>query len=84
VREAFEGLSIDADMQALENVRSHVSRMVSEGELDQELGVPDGVGQRIRALRADAAQEAAREELEALKQEIRPRTLEVAPVAAAR
>jgi hypothetical protein len=42
------------------------------------------VGQRIRALRADAAQEAAREELEALKQEIRPRTLEVAPVAAAR
>lgn len=83
VREAFEGLSVDADMQALENVRGHVSRMISEGELDHELGVPDDVGQRIQALRADAAQEAAREEFEALKQEICPRTLEVAPAAAA-
>jgi hypothetical protein len=57
--------------------------MVSEGELERELGVSDDVGQRIRALRADAEQEAARRELEELKQELRPRTLasrSVAPV----
>ena len=87
LREAFEGLSVDADMQALESVRSHVARMVSEGELERELGVSDDVGQRIRALRADAEQEAARRELEELKQELRPRTLPavaLAPVPAAR
>ncbi len=75
LREAFEGLSVDADMQALENVRGYVARMLSEGELERELGVSEGVGERIRALRADAAQEAARQELEALKQELRPRSL---------
>jgi phage shock protein A len=83
LRRAFEGLSLDADMRALESVRSHVAQMVSEGELDRELGVPDDVSRRIRALRADAEQEAARRELETLKQELRPRTLparSVAPV----
>ena len=85
LRRAFEGLSVDADMKALESVRSHVARMVSEGELERELGVPDDVGQRIRALRADAEQEGARRELETLKQELRPRSLparSVAPVPA--
>lgn len=81
LRQAFEGLSVDADMQALESVRGHVARMVSEGELERELGVSDGVGQRIRALRADAEQEAARRELETLKQELRPRTLAARAVA---
>ena len=83
LRQAFEGLSVDADMKALDSVRSFVSRMVSEGELERELGVSDDVGQRIRALRADAEQEAARRELEALKQELLPRALparSVAPV----
>ncbi|MEN8158642.1 MAG: PspA/IM30 family protein [Myxococcota bacterium] len=83
LREAFEGLSVDADMQALENVRSYVSRMVSEGELERELGVSEDAGQRIRALRADAAQEAARREFEALKQELRPKPLPERSLAAA-
>jgi len=69
-------------MRALESVRSHVARMVSEGELERELGVPDGVGERIRALRADAEQETARRELETLKQELRPRTLAAVAVPA--
>jgi hypothetical protein len=68
-------------MQALESVRSHVARMVSEGELERELGVSDELGQRIRALRADAEQETARRELEELKQELRPRTLPARSVA---
>jgi hypothetical protein len=62
-------------MQALESVRAHVAELSSEGELDRELGVSDDTGRRIRALRADAEQETARRELEALKQELRPRTL---------
>jgi phage shock protein A len=86
LRAAFDGLSVDADMQALESVRAHVAQLVSEGELDRELGVSDDTGRRIRALRADAEQEAARRELDALKQDLRPRTLAAPalPVAAAR
>jgi len=83
LRQAFDGLAMDADMKALESVRAHVARMASEGELERELGVSDDVGQRIRALRADAEQEAARRELETLKQELRPRTLAARAVAAA-
>ena len=75
LRAAFDGLAMDADMQALESVRAHVAQLVSEGELDRELGVSDDTGRRIRALRADAEQEAARRELDALKQELRPLTL---------
>ena len=62
-------------MQALESVRAHVAQLVSENELDRELGVSDDTGRRIRALRADAVQEAARRELDAIKQELRPRSL---------
>ena len=75
LRAAFDGLGMDADMQALESVRAHVAQLVSEGELDRELGVSDDTGRRIRALRADAEQETARRELDALKQELRPRSL---------
>lgn len=75
LREAFEGLSVDADMRALESVRAHVAQLVSENELDRELGVSGEAQLRIRALRADAAQESARRELDALKQELRPRPL---------
>jgi phage shock protein A len=85
LRAAFDGLGMDADMQALESVRAHVAQLVSENELDRELGVSDDTGRRIRALRADAVQEAARRELDALKQELRPRGLAahaLAPAAA--
>ena len=75
LREAFDGVSLDADMQALESVRAHVAQLGAEGELERELGVSDDTTRRIRALRADAEQEGARRELEALKQELRPRTL---------
>jgi phage shock protein A len=75
LREAFEGLSLEADVQALESVRAHVAQLGAEGDLERELGVSDDTGRRIRALRADAVHESARRELEALKQELRPRTL---------
>ena len=83
LRQAFGGLSLDADMQALESVRTHVATLASEGELDRELGVSDEAGRRIRALRADAVREAARRELDALKAELRPRPLAGAPRALA-
>ena len=82
--EALEGLSVDADMRALDAVREHIARVATEGELDREIaGSDDGMRRRLRAIRDEARHEAARRELEELKQELRPRTLparSVAPV----
>jgi len=73
--EALEGLSVDADMRALESVREHIARMATESSLDRELGQDDGTRQRIRAIRDEARHEAARRELEELKQSLRPPVL---------
>ena len=67
VHEALDGMSVDADVQALEAVRGHVARMVAAGSLERELSGGDETAQRIRALRQEANQEGARRELEELK-----------------
>jgi phage shock protein A len=73
--EALEGLSVDADMRALDAVREHAARMATGSQLDRELGQDDGTRQRIRAIRDEARHESARRELEALKQSLDPREL---------
>lgn len=80
--EALEGLSVDADMRALEAVREHIARMATHSALDRELGGDDGTRQRIRAIRDEARHEAARRELEELKQSLRPAELSRASAAA--
>ncbi len=67
--EALDGLSVDADMRALEGVREHIARIATEGQLDRELrgADDDGLRRRLRAIRDDARHEAARRELEELK-----------------
>jgi len=77
LREAVEGLSVEAEMSALEGVRERIARMTTEGELDRELG-DGGVRSRLRALRDEARHEAARHELEQLKRELTPGVIEVA------
>ena len=80
--EALEGLSVDADMRALEAVREHIARMATESSLDREIGADDGTRQRIRAIRDEARHDAARRELDALKQSLRPPELPGAGIAA--
>lgn len=80
MNEAIEGLSIDADMKALESVREHIARISTEGALDNELG-DVGVRTRIRAIRDEVRDEAARRELRELKQQLRPELGESAPPA---
>jgi phage shock protein A len=66
---AIEGLSVDAEMDALENVREHIGRLSVEGRVDQELG-DTGLRTRMLEFRNEARQEAARSELDQLKQEM--------------
>jgi phage shock protein A len=73
--EALEGFSVDADMQALESVREHIARAATEGQLDKEIGGDDATRKRLRAIRDDVRHEAARRELEELKQSLVPGSL---------
>lgn len=77
VHEALEGLSVDADMRALEGVREHAARLSTQSQLDRELGddATEGLPGRLREIRLEAREEAARAELDALKRELGGRTL---------
>ncbi|HVN37083.1 MAG TPA: PspA/IM30 family protein [Myxococcota bacterium] len=80
--EALEGLSVDADMRALESVREHIARLATESTLDREIGGDDGTRRRLRAIRDEVRHEAARRELEELKQSLLPRAVSGAAAAA--
>ena len=73
---AIEGLSVDAEMDALESVREHITRVAMEGDLSKELGDEgDGLRVRLREFRDEARRESARTELEQLKSELTSHTL---------
>lgn len=84
LNEAVEGLSVDADMKALEAVREYVARMSTERQLDREIGGDADHRRRVRAIRADVRHEAARRELSELKQRLRAQVEEEAGAADAR
>ncbi len=73
---AIEGLSVDAEMDALESVREHITRIAMEGDLTKELGDEgDGLRSQLRGFRDEARRESARTELEQLKRELSSHTL---------
>jgi phage shock protein A len=74
--EALEGLSVDADVRALDGVREQIARIATEGQLDRELaGADDGLRRRVRAIREDARRDAARRELDERKRTLGERAL---------
>ncbi len=83
IQQALEGLSVDAEMRALEGVREHIGKLATEGTLEREIGEDEGLRQRLRAIRDDARTESARRELEELKRQYRPQALAEANAAAA-
>ena len=72
IQEALAGISVDADMRALEAVREHVARASTERILDGELEGMVGLDSRLRAIREEARQEAAQAELDELKRQMGP------------
>lgn len=71
VHAVLEGLSVDADLRALESVREHVARTALEPELAGE----GELQTRLRRLRDEARSETARRELAELKSELAARRL---------
>jgi len=70
IQEAFEGLSTEVEMRALESVRAEIERMKAESRIDVDMD--SGLEKRVRAIRDEAKLEAARRELEELKRRLRP------------
>ena len=66
IQEQLEGLSVEADVKALENVREHIQNVVAQANLNQELAGSD-LDARLKALRSQTGDVTARSELERLK-----------------
>ena len=77
MNEAIDGLSVDADMKALEGVREHIARLSTEGALEREIG-DVRLRTRVRAIRDEVRDEAARRELREIKAQLRPELAETA------
>lgn len=73
IQEALEGLSVDADMRALESVREYVARVSTEGRLTRELEEDGDLRERVREIRSEAKSEAQQAELDELKRRLRPK-----------
>ncbi len=66
LHETLSGLSPEADIQALEEVRDHVSRLVTEANLVRDGGDP-ALEKRLGVIRDAEAERAARAQLDELK-----------------
>jgi phage shock protein A len=66
IQEQLEGISLDAEVRALENVREHVRNTVAEANLSKELA-DTSLEQRLAGLRQQTGDASAKAQLEALK-----------------
>ncbi|ACY17572.1 PspA/IM30 family protein [Haliangium ochraceum] len=67
IQEQLEGLSVDAEVKALDNVRGHIKETIAEANLGEELAESD-IDARLRKLRNASGDVTAKSEWEKLKQ----------------
>jgi len=75
LQETLKGLSLDADIQALEGVRDHINRLVTEAQLSRD--VDSDLERRLSSIRDAEATAAARAQLDELKRSRRKTLLPV-------
>lgn len=68
INDQLEGLSVDAELQALENVRTGIKDTIAKAKLGDELRESD-LDVRLKALKAGSSKATARAKLDALKKE---------------
>ena len=66
IQEQLDGLSVDNEVKALENVREHVKNTIAEANLGKELGESD-LDNRLKALRAKTGEVTSKSEWERLR-----------------
>lgn len=67
VQEQLEGLSVDAEVKALDNVREHIGSLQAEAKLGKELA-GESLDGRLKKLRQQTGDMTAKNQLEELKQ----------------
>jgi phage shock protein A len=66
IQDQLEGLSVDAEVKALDNVRTHIKTQIAQANLNKELGETDLDG-RLKALRQSSGDVTAKQQLAELK-----------------
>ncbi|HEX2799822.1 MAG TPA: PspA/IM30 family protein [Thermoanaerobaculia bacterium] len=66
IQEQLDGLSVDADVKALDNVREHIKNTIAEANLGQELA-GTSLDARLAALKTQAGDVQAKQQLAELK-----------------
>ncbi len=66
IQEQIDGLSVDAEVKALDNVREHIRTTIAEANLGRELG-DASLDSRLAALRSQAGDVQARQQLAEMK-----------------
>src|SRR5207249_4672885 len=66
INDQLEGLSVDAEVKALDNVREHIKNTIAQANLGTELKSTD-LDQRLQALRQQSGDVTAKQQLAELK-----------------
>jgi phage shock protein A len=66
VQEQLEGLSVDGEVKALDNVRTHIKNTIAQANLNKELGETD-LDTRLKALRNQSGEVTAKSEWERMQ-----------------
>jgi phage shock protein A len=66
IQEQLDGLSVDDEVKALDNVRTHIKNVIAESNLTKELS-DSSLDSRLSKLKNQVGDVQARQELEALK-----------------
>ena len=67
IQDSLDGLSMQADLKALDNVRDHIDRLHAEADVNKEIG-DAGLNNKLEKIKRQAVSASARTQLEALKQ----------------
>ena len=66
IQDQLEGLSVDAEVKALDNVREHIKNTIAEANLGKELS-ESSLDSRLAALRSQTGDVQAKQQLAELK-----------------
>ena len=72
IQDTLDGLSTDADVKALDNVREHISKLQAEADIGSEIQ-GDSLDAKLKKIKDKAANSSARSQLEEMKRQMAAR-----------
>jgi phage shock protein A len=72
IQETLDGLSTDADVKALENVREHISKLQAEADIGTEIK-GDSLDTKLKKIKEKAANSSAKSQLDEMKRQVAAR-----------